>query len=130
MARCHDAARKETMKAYELGRAMETADWGATPSLASFCWKADTSAASCLYETVKAGLPGTMTAVESDEWENVFASVDILIDTEGIERINRSIGESATGYYMYKRTIAEKKQLDDSKQASRYLAACLIVNRQ
>ena len=66
------------MKGYELGRAIETAEAGVIPSFASFFWKARTSAASCLYDTVKALLPGTMMAVSLDEWEKALARVVIL----------------------------------------------------
>lgn len=51
------------MKGYVLGRAIETAEAGVIPNLASFNWKERMSAVSCSYETVKAGLPGTMMAV-------------------------------------------------------------------
>lgn len=63
------------------GKAIETADWGVTPSLASFFWKESTSAESCLYETVRAGLPGTIMAVVSAAAEKEFERVvDAIVE--------------------------------------------------
>lgn len=73
------------MKGYELGRAIETAEPGVMPSFASFCWKETTSAASCLYETVRTCLPGTMMAVESDECEKAFPRVVMVVGIAGFE---------------------------------------------
>lgn len=75
MALCHDAAINDTMNSYVLGSAMDTAASADTPTLASCCWKAFTSAASFLYETVKAGLPGTMTAVDDESLEKACSKV-------------------------------------------------------
>jgi hypothetical protein len=58
-----------------LGRAIETAEPGVMPSLASFSWKERMSAVSCSYEMVKGSFPGTMMAVSWDECEKAFVRV-------------------------------------------------------
>jgi hypothetical protein len=75
IARCQAVARKATMKGYVLGRAMETAEPGVMPNLASFNWKEEISAVSCSYEMVIGCFPGTMMAVSWDECEKAFVRV-------------------------------------------------------
>lgn len=81
MALCQDAAMKDTMNSYVLGSAMDTAASADTPAFASCCWNAFTSAANFLYETVKAGVPGTMMAVDGESLEKACSKVvgDIVI---------------------------------------------------
>ena len=74
------------MNSYVFGSAMETAASARTPALASCTWKAFTSAESCWYETVRAGLPGTMMAVDEESFEKAFSNVaeDMLMKLQEI----------------------------------------------
>lgn len=76
IALCPAAARKATINSYVFGRAIDTAAWGVTPSLASFFWKDKTSVESSLYDTARAlGLLGIMIAVDCAVEEKEFESV-------------------------------------------------------
>lgn len=72
-----EAIQSLTMNSKLFGRAIDTANPFEMPIWASLCWNALIWALNWVKEKVRAGLPGMMTAVESDCLANELERVDM-----------------------------------------------------